>query len=357
MSPYRRQLLGLPLQRSLFQEICRASEVPGLAGILPGGHRLAWLDDNGDLFLDQSSLARLSAALPAHLTIENLNTLERAHRAACAALLDTTSRAAASAGRLDDTATRELLSELGTRVAALVPYGILTKFVPDALFRTLAAAGDTASPSFPARSAGAALTDAFLGLYLACRAKGYSPEELEAQWPQVRADIAMLLREFCRDQAGFGPLAWDAPGYENHVYVLRALKDAFSNVDADALRQRLARPQPPDPPAVSGSASAIALRRTLAFWLDFLERETWYVRRAFYLGMVPLLRQLVPGYRTRCPEFGPQDLLFLEIQELTTGVLDLGILQARRQKYLADHEYLTRHGINPDGLTAIVEEA
>jgi hypothetical protein len=299
----------------------------------------------------------LSAALPAHLTIENLNTLEHAHRAACDALLHTTARAAGAAGRLDEAATRSLLSELGARVAALVPYGVLTKFVPDALFRALTAAEDTALPTFPVRSAGAALTDALLALYLACRARGYSPEQLEAEWPQLRPDVARLLRDFCRDQAGFGPLAWDAPGYENPLYALRALKAAFTNVDPDALRHRLACPQPPVPPTASESTRSLALRRTLTFWLDFLERETWYVRRAFYLGMVPLLRKLVTGYRTRWPEFRSPEVLFLEIQELTTGIYDPGVLQARRQKYLADHHYLARHGIDPNGLAAIVEEA
>ncbi len=94
MKPYRRRLVGLPLQRSLFREIGRAGEILGLTEALPGGRFAAWLDDQGDLFLDRSSPDVLADVLAARLTPDNLESLERDHRAACAAVTDTTEHAA-----------------------------------------------------------------------------------------------------------------------------------------------------------------------------------------------------------------------------------------------------------------------
>jgi len=91
----------------------------------------------------------------------------------------------------------------------------------------------------------------------------------------------------------------------------------------------------------------------LAFWLEFLERETWYVRRAFYVGIVPLLRRLAADYQGRL--LRPEDLLFLEIQELTGHGGEPAVVHVRRQRYLADPVYLTRQGIEPGRLTAILE--
>jgi hypothetical protein len=356
--------VGLPLQRSLFREVGRAGDVLDRAGILPGCRVPAWIDERGDLHLDRAGVQRLAADLPARLTPERLEALRRAHQAACTAIVETGERCARAARSLDEAEARRWLGELGAHVAGLVPYGILSKFVPDALLRALAAAGDGGAPPFPERSAGAALTADLLALFLDCRARGYPPERLEAEWPAVAAEVAARVRGACDRLAGFGPLAWDAPGYEQPRYVFRVLRAAFGQVDPDELRRRLAAKKgsgvlnsTPDPFfAAGGGDSAAALRRALAFWLDFLERETWYVRRAFYRGLVPLLRRLAAGYRRRHPEFRPDDMLFLAIDELTAGGFDPAAVRARRETYLADREYLARHGVEPDRLGPLLEE-
>src|SRR5262249_41848381 len=238
MEPYRRRLLTLPLQRSLFREIGRAGEFLGLTDVLPAGCSWVWLDDQGDLFLDRCSVELLAAALPARLTPERLGAMEQAHRAACASLLQVTEKAACCAAELDDSAARALLSELGYRVAELIPYGILSKFVPDLLFETLVATGDEGRCPFPSRSAGAELSDAVVALHLRCLELGYTAERLEAEWPTVSPPIAAAVRNFCAHQTGFGPLAWEAPGYEEPWYVFRVMRAAFANADRDELRQR-----------------------------------------------------------------------------------------------------------------------
>src|SRR5947208_12018395 len=154
MEPYRRRLVALPLQRSLFREIGRAGEVLGLTDVLPAGRFRAWLDEQGDLYLDRSDVERLAAALPGRLAPDHLAAMEQAHQAACAGILQTSDQAACRAGMLDDAAARARLDELGARIAALIPYGILSKFVPDVLYRALVAAGDECPCPFPGRSAG-----------------------------------------------------------------------------------------------------------------------------------------------------------------------------------------------------------
>jgi hypothetical protein len=183
---------------------------------------------------------------------------------------------------------------------------------------------------------------------------GYTSERLMAEWPAVSPSVAAVVRNFCASQAGFGPLAWDAPGYEEPQYVIRILRTAFAGSDPDEMRPWRAH-QPSLSARASGAPQTTALRRVLAFWLDFLERETWYVRRAFYVGMLPLLRRLTAGYQRRFCGFRLEDLLFLEIQELTAGSGDPEIINARRRCYLADTAYLTHHGIEPGRLTAILE--
>jgi hypothetical protein len=347
--------VGLPLQRSVFRAVGRAGDVLGRAGILPGCRVPVWIDDGGDLHLDRAAVQRLAEELPARLTAERLEVLRRDHQAACAAVIDTSESCARAARSLDEEEARRQLGELGAHVAGLVPYGILSKFVPDALLRALAAAGDGGAPPFPERSAGAALTADLLTLFLECRARGYPPERLEGEWPAVADEVAALVRGAGDRLAGFGPLAWDAPGYEQPLYVIRVMRAAFGQVDSDGLRLRLSAPAPRPSPGPGGSEAA-ALRRALAFWLDFLERETWYVRRAFYRGMVPLLRRLAAGQRRRHPGSRPDDVLFLTIDVLTAGGFDPAAVRTRRETYLADGDYLARHGVEPDRLGPLLAE-
>jgi len=102
------------------------------------------------------------------------------------------------------------------------------------------------------------------------------------------------------------------------------------------------------------STKTAALRRVLGFWLDFLERETWYARRAFYVGMIPLLQQLAAGYRQKIPAFQMADLLFLDIRELAAGIADPAVIRTRRHRYMENTDYLSLHGVDPNRLATIL---
>jgi hypothetical protein len=353
--PYRRHIVGLPLQRSLFGRAAGAATTIGLPGLASELDFPARLDENGDLFLDRSRIAALTRALRSWFTPKTLEFMYATHAAACDALVDATENAACVAASLNG-AARKLSEDLANKMAVVLAYGVLSKFVPDLLLRALAEAGDVEPPPFPEKSAGAELIQNTFGLYQACCALNYSPQRLQREWPRVSPQVCHLMSEFCNGQTGFGRLAWDSPGYEDPDYVIRLLHSAFDEVDAEQLRRRLSlAKRPAVTRSVSDGATKIAaLRRVLAFWLDFLERETWYVRRAFYVGMVPLLRQLAAGYRQKMPAFQAADLLFLDIGELTAGTGDPAVIHTRRKRYMTNTEYLSLHGVDPSRLATMM---
>ncbi len=353
MKPYRRRLIGLPLQRSLFRGISRAPATIGLPGVLPDDRLGAWLDDEGNLYLDTTDVERLTAALAARATPAFFEAMEIGLAAACDAVITSTERSRSRATSADEAEARALLSEVGERVTTLLPYGILSKFVPDALYRLLQATGDSDAPPFPTRSPGTELTLAAASLCRSCHARGYSPERLRTEWPLVPPEVATMVEEFCDDHTGFGPLACEAPGYEDPRYVIGILEGMLADDDPAALLRRLA-PSARIPSVEIPWAETSPLRRLLAAWLTFLDRETWYVRRAFYLGLLPMLHRLLPAYRRTDPGFLPEDLLFLTLDELIAPPAEPRVAATRRARYLADAEYFAKYGITADRLRTIM---
>jgi hypothetical protein len=349
--PYRRYIVGLPLQRSLFGLTAQAATTIGWPGLSSERDFPARLDENGDLFLDRSKVTALTQALASCFTPETLEVMHTTHAAACDALVDASENAARIAGSLDG-AARQLSEDLANRMALVLSYGILSKFVPDVLLRALADAGNVEPPPFPEKSAGAELMQNTFALYQACCVLNYTPQRLQHEWPRVSPEVLRLVSQFCNRQTGFGPLAWDSPGYEDPNYIVRFLHSAFNEVDPEQVRRRLSFAKRP---AVARSTIDVptkiaGLRRLLGFWLDFLERETWYVRRAFYVGMIPLLQQLAAGYREKIPKFQLTDLLFLDIRELIVGIADPALIHTRRKRYMENTDYLSLHGVDPSRL-------
>jgi hypothetical protein len=356
VQPYRQHIVGLPLQRSLFGLTAQVATTIGLPGLSSELDFPARLDENGDLFLDRSQVTALTKGLPSWFTPETLELMHTTHAAACDALVGASENAARAAASLDGAAARKLSEGFANSMALVLAYGILSKFIPDVLLRALADTGDIEPPPFPEKSAGAELMQDTFALYEACCVLDYTPQRLQREWPRVSPEALYLVREFCHRQTGFGPLAWDSPGYEDPGYVVRLLHSAFHEVDAEQVRQRSSFAKRP---AVARSTIDLptkiaALRRVLGFWLDFLERETWHVRRAFYVGMIPLLRRLADEYRRQIPELQLTDLLFLEIRELIAGTVDPVVIRRRRHRYIENTEYLSVHGIDPNRLATIL---
>lgn len=354
--PYRWHIVGLPLQRSLFSQAARAATTIGLPSLSSELDFPARLNENGDLFLDRTRVAALAKALSSWFTTETLEFMHTTHSAACDALVAASENAARAAVSLDSASARKLSEDLANRMALVLAYGILSKFVPDVLLRALADAGDVAPPPFPEKSAGAELMQDMFALYQDCCALNYTPQRLQREWPRVPSEVFHLVSKFCNRQTGFGPLAWDSPGYEDPSYVARLLHSAFDEVNAEQIRRRLSFTKRPvvTGPAIDVPTKIAALGRLLAYWLDFLERETWYVRRAFYVGMIPLLQELAARYRQGIPGLETADLLFLEIGEPNEGIVDRAAIHARRHRYMENSEYLSLHSIEPSRLASML---
>ena len=356
--PYRRHIVGLPLQQSLFRQTAIAATTIGLPCLKSEQDFPARLDENGDLFLDRAKVATITDALLAWFRSDTLEFLHAKHAEICASLVHTSEEASHVAATLDGGAALSWTEDFAHKTALVMTYGILSKFVPDVLLRALASAGDILPPPFPAYSAGSELLRKTFRLQEACCALGYPPLRLRSDWPDVPPEVFRLVTDFCHCQRGFGPLAWESPGYEDPGYVVRLLFSAFGEVDSEQIRSRLfvgAKPAVSD--SVDVSERVLILRRVLAFWLDFLEKETWYVRRAFYVGMVPLLQRVAEIYRRKIPTLQVTDLLFLHIDELAAEAGGPEIIEARRARYLEDTKYLSLQGVDARRLTGMLQSA
>lgn len=356
--PYRRHIVGLPLQQSLFGQAAKAATTIGLPFLKSELDFPARLDENGDLFLDRAKVATITDALLAWFTPDNLEFLHQTHAKACASLVDTSEEASRVAATMDGRAAVSWTEDLAHKTALVMTYGILSKFVPDVLLQALSTAGDILPLPFPAHSAGSELLRKTFALQEACRDLGYPPRRLRREWPDVSPEVFILVNDFCHHQRGFGPLAWDSPGYEEPEYVVRLLFSAFDEVDSEQLRARLTvspKPEAAGSPAVPDDVAT--LRRVLGFWLDFLERETWYVRRAFYAGMMPVLQQVAGIYRRRIPTLQVTDLLFLHIDELAAETGDQVTIKSRRERYFQNTEYLSLHGVDALRLARMLPKA
>ena len=360
MKPYREQLIGLPLQRSVFADIDRAPALLGLTGVLTDDRLGAWLNDDGDLFLDRGNVDRLARALSESISEDSLERIEQSLHAACRLLQTTTDRCQARAPAATPHEARQLLGELGAALRALVPFGILSKFVPDVLYRAYASTPGAGIPRLPGESPGASLTREALALFSDCSDGGFPPDRLLAEWPRVPATIAESVLSFCDRHAGFGPLPWEAPGYEDPRYVFGVLQANFGNSDRLAIMKQLndragaslahgnIEAAPPELIAVCR-----ALRQVIVAWIDFLERETWYVRRAFYVALLPLLARLVPEFRRESPGLLQEDTLFFELDELIAGQPDSSRASERRATYFGRTNYVFEHTISPARLAAV----
>jgi hypothetical protein len=339
------------LQKSLWGEVPKIAAIVQLGDLFPGGFG-CWLDEDGDLYLDAEHVDRLLESLPRVLTAEVARRIQRVQGAACQTLLHRTWWAASKAPELAPDAAREAVSTLGSAIASILPYGMLMKFAPDAVLGLLREAGDVAPAPLPTPSSGRRLMQELARLAAHCQIADYPPARLASEWPDVPAGVSSAVRAFSRAHVGMGALPWDEPGYEDPLYVVGAIKVAFPEMEgADRTNHRVGSLPAAYPmsEATDLSHRAEALRDLLTFWLEFLDRETWYVRQAFFVGMVPLLRNLYE--RAPIPEeTGAATYLFMDLSEIHSGTYSFSEAEERRRRYDADERYLQMHGVGPKRL-------
>ena len=92
------------------------------------------------------------------------------------------------------------------------------------------------------------------------------------------------------------------------------------------------------------------LEHVLLSWIRFTDLQIWYLRSAFYRGLVPLLRQLGKVRR-----LAPSLLLFVERDELIDGGPGTQTMTDRVVRYLADEIYLRAQGTDRARLDAVFD--
>jgi hypothetical protein len=308
---------------------------------------MVWLGDDGHLYVAREAVEEAAQELEAGLKRSDfVAAMQAALRSTCRTVQAVTRRAEQCASAAAPAELRAIAAELGEAVSRVLRFGILSKFVPDRLRTALPAEAGT---PFPAESMGLALARSLAALNDDCLSLGYPPQRLAAEWPRLPAGPLQLLLRFCADHAGYGPVAWDAPGYEDPRYTITALRAMTGAAKAAPAR----RPGPN--PGAQSAKQADPLRRALGEWLKFLERENFYQRRAFNAGLVPVLRRLAPSLSKA--GLTPEDLLFLDLRALVGTEPNLEQARSRREAYWANKGYLSHHGIEPGRLSAMLDGA
>ncbi len=233
------------------------------------------------------------------------------------------------------------LTRLLEAVAAVMPYPVLTRIVPGLLAQ---AAGDRVPVPEPP-SPGAILATNLRRLASWCAAREWQPAALRDTWPRVDDDVADVVGSFCRDHSGFGPVAWEAPGFDSPRYTVTAMATL---VPSPTRRDGTVdwHPVTACPDGAANTAHQVAVR-----WIEHMDRQIWLQRRAFHHGAVPLLAALGDENGV-----APWRLLFAERSELASGIPSAAVLDERIAAYLSGTEYLTKAGIDLNRLGAIFGE-
>ncbi len=332
MRTLRDHLVGLPLQKSVFARLGDAGPQLGVPELeVDDGVALA---DDGRLLVADGFMSRTAAAL-CDRSPESVRVQAGSVRVA-------TSRLETATERTTNGDPLSSILAVGAALRSFIAIPILGKAVTDALLARLRDAGFEGPAPHPRPSPGLRLTSDLVALGDACARTGWSPEEIAATWPEVPEPVRLLVESFAADHVGFGPMPWDAPGWEHPAYVVSHLVTIAGRV------RRL--PDDEVPPAPDLGAGHVAmLYDALAAWLEATERGLVLVRRAFYVGIRPQLVDAAAQLGTR-----PSDLLFVTFDELATSLPSPGELADRREAYVANRSYLETHGVDVSGLEALV---
>ncbi len=295
------------------------------------------LDSAGDLQVDSGALEDIARRWVLATTVEAALGLSERIDAIVARLESLTTSTTAPLA-----STESRLLTIGDALSEFMPLPILAKMFIGAMLAWLRRHGFDGPLPLPSPSPGARLAADLATLAERCAATGISPAELRDRWPGVPPEVAAMVRQFAADHCGFGPLAWEAPGFDEPSFVLEAMV-----LSAGHLRG----PEPRQEPiaTVFNSSLAAAVYLALGSWIDVAERGILMVRRSFHISILPLLAPTasVSGVT-------PIDILFARFDEIADGLPSPSVLRMRRQRYETSTSYLDRNGIKPERLDHLV---
>lgn len=165
-------------------------------------------------------------------------------------------------------------------------------------------------------------------------------------WPEVSSEVSELVNRFADAHTGYGPLAWEAPGFDDPAVVVGALETIVTSRDnALSLPAVIDRREPSD-------VDTLAIYRLLESWLLLLEMGILSLRRAFYTIIVPLA-----GLMAKRLSVSTTDIAFMSFEELLGEAPSPSDIQRRRATYRGAKEYLTTNGIDPKRIERLMTGA
>lgn len=291
------------------------------------GPSTAHMSSNGDLVVDHSAVEALRRDFRDKLQGDYLGSLQQR--------LDATlsdARAISSDGK-HSSDPLDALADVGMVLRNVVTLVILGKFLTGELLEEIhRRVGDAPIP-FPSPSPGSTLAMDLGELAIACADAGYSPPRLASEWPDVGVEVKKHVLRFADDHVGFGPLAWEAPGYDDPSFVVAAM----TSVVGGSSRSLITQTVEPVGQSIKG------LHDALASWMMLLEFGIVFVRGAFYRVVVPAAIEL--GSRG---DVSATSVPFMTFAELHTGAPSTAEIARRRQAYMTNTRYLKKGSIDPD---------
>jgi phosphohistidine swiveling domain-containing protein len=325
----------------VFDELWTAADLVGLADSYPGGRFPAHLDGDGSLQVDPEAVDTMQRAFPRRPDLSFLVAVDDERERRCRTLM----ALVAGAERVARGSPDRILDSIGgllAAVARVMPYPVLTKVVPDLL---LTAIDDPGLPLPDHPSPGAMLTGNLRRLASWCAGRGRTAADLVDGWPPPDPEVVAAVHRFCREHAGFGPVAWEAPGFDSVRHVLRVMTTIDPGPPATD------RPSPRADDFVPGERAPVTTAREAAVrWVEYMDLQIWYVRHAFHNGIVPLLAAL-----GTCLGVEPWRLLFVARQEFTPRLPDPAEIDRRIGTYMARADYLAANQVDLARLRAIFQ--
>lgn len=315
----------LPYQISHFNLLAEVPARIGLGGWTNGRVFAAYMDDDGHIYLDSTHARELGELIVDKVDCDHLDAILESHKQ-LAQQLETRLEARVSTGD-----SRPALREISQTLVALAPYGLVTKILPDALRTMIQARIDQQGSSLSRREIEEALRPGRNGSSELCR---YLSRVAQLESGCTGADRDAIVHRICEEFCGFGPHAWEAPGYENKALVTRILDEWQAGSAGNWTASGAARAGEPAE-AITGDTTLARMIEHFRYWAAYVDDQSTLLRKGFYRGLRPLLSQLAAELLNAQLLERPSDILFLTRQELepAAAIPPRKIIAQRRRRY------------------------
>ena len=212
----REHFACLPFQISHFDRLAEVGQILGLEGEFLTSGFDARMDDDGHIYFDWNRAKQVSEYIREHYSLDHLKHIMSIHKQRLfnlQQLLDKNGR---------NYTDIQSLSDLSHAVASLAPYGLATKILPDAIRGMIEDKLHKSGKNVTPAKIDQLLTPESSGATRLAEALAIAGDNLENM-----DDVSGCAEAICHEFRGFGPHAWEAPGYETKGFVLNIFKSGI----------------------------------------------------------------------------------------------------------------------------------